>query len=365
MKKIFAEYIWLDGYSTQNIRCKTKVITPPTDVNTYDDPWNFPAWTFDGSSTKQAGEGFDFNGTDCVLRPVSVWKDPFRGDLHRLVFCEVFLPDGKNPHPSNTRFHLRKTIEQMEEIEKTRNDIFDPWFGWEQEYTMTSRVIPFSDKRALPLGFSTPESARPQGEYYCAVGGDNVVGRNIAEKHLELSVKCGLEISGINSEVLLGQWEFQVGPVNALDGADQLWISRYILHRVSEEYGVRISLDPKPLEGDWNGSGCHVNFSTSAMRKSDGMKFIEEACELLRDRHQAHITEYGEDNQRRLTGKHETSSMDAFSWGMSERSTSVRIPAQAIVDGRGYFEDRRPASNCDPYRVANMMISTVIVEKNV
>lgn len=360
------EYIWLDGSEPQQLRSKTKILEKYPILQLSKD---YPMWSFDGSSTLQAESGRGKN-TDCLLKPVFITKDPFRGDPHRLVFCEVLNSD-KTPHITNHRHKLEKKMNQLgltETIDKNEQT----WFGWEQEYTLTHKTgNPFVEGEGLPLGFTkdilraeigTSLNPRPQGDYYCGVGADTVVGRNIVEEHMDMCIEIGLDISGINAEVLLGQWEYQIGPVTSLNGSDQLWISRYLLQRVAEKYDTNVSLHPKPLKGDWNGTGCHVNFSTKEMREEGGLEIIKETMSKLERFQKEHIEIYGLFNEERLTGQHETSSINDFSYGFSTRDTSIRIPAQAIIEKKGYFEDRRPASNCDPYLVSERMLETVYSE---
>jgi glutamine synthetase len=361
MKKVFLEYVWLDGNQPQQLRSKTKVVKPE-DIRKYSDEgfnWDLPKWSFDGSSTKQSKAGKGEN-TDCILTPVFSCNDPFRGDYHYIVFCEVLNPDG-SLHPTNKRGELKNFMKENKIVDSKTDLENANWFGWEQEYTLTTKPN-FKEGEGLPLGFRPKEDPRPQGDYYCGVGADNITGRRIVEEHLEKCVEAGLDISGINAEVMLGQWEYQIGPVTSLDGSDQLWVSRYILQRVAEENGVKISFHPKPKTGDWNGSGCHVNFSTPEMRKEGGLSLIKESVEKLSLTHDEHMRVYGLFNDKRMTGEHETSNIKDFSYGYSTRDTSIRIPAQSSLDGKGYFEDRRPASNCDPYSVALRMLQTVYNE---
>jgi glutamine synthetase len=354
--KIKLEYIWLDGSEPQQLRSKTKIVESQWSNTDTNNPEDYTMWSFDGSSTLQAEAGKGKN-TDCLLKPVFVCKDPFRGLYNKLVFCEVLNPDG-TPHPTNNRRKLADILNHLN-INSMIKDL-SPWLGWEQEYTLTHKPnMPFGEGIGLPLGFEVGKNPRAQGDYYCGIGADTVIGRQIVEEHMNMCLEIGLDISGINAEVLLGQWEYQIGPVTPLNGSDQLWISRYILERVAEKHNVNVSLHPKPMKGDWNGTGCHVNFSTKQMREDGGFEIIQETMSKLQENHLAHIEVYGLHNEQRLTGEHETSGINEFSFGYSTRDTSIRIPAQSIIEGKGYFEDRRPASNCDPYLVTERMIKTV------
>ena len=330
-----AEYIWIDGTEpTAKLRSKTKVIADGAEPGT---------WGFDGSSTNQA-EG---HASDRVLKPVASYPDPIRGGDNLLVLCEVFNTDG-TPHVTNTRAKLRPVAEQYAGQE--------PIFGIEQEYTF------FQGPR--PLGFPEGGYPAPQGGYYCGVGADEIFGRPVVEKHLENCLKAGLHISGINAEVMPGQWEFQVGPVGPLEVSDELWVARWLLYRTAEDFGISATLDPKPAPGDWNGAGAHTNFSTKAMRDGfeggDGYTAIVTACEALgaEGKPLEHVREYGAGIESRLTGAHETAPWDKFSYGVSDRGASVRIPWQVEVEKKGYLEDRRPNANVDPYVVTRLLVDT-------
>ena len=304
--KVKAEYIWIDGYEpTANLRSKTKILNGP--VSSVEE---LPTWGFDGSSTLQA----DGEDSDCKLKPVWICQDPLRGGDNILVMNEVCNPDG-SPHKSNSRAALVEIAEKFKE--------HDPWFGIEQEYTLMDGKQPAGWPEE---GF--PE--RPQGPYYCSVGNEDVAGRDMVEDHLDLCLEAGLEVSGINAEVMLGQWEYQVGPLPALEVCDQLWVARWLLERIGEEWGYWVELHPKPIKGDWNGSGAHINYSTTSMRADGGLKVIEEACEKLGQNIDKHIAVYGADNEQRLTGLHETCSIKEFRYGVSDRGASIRIPMDVI-----------------------------------
>ena len=205
-----------------------------------------------------------------------------------------------------------------------------------------------------------------QGEYYCGIGSDNVSGRNIVEHHLDVCLSAGLNVTGINAEVALGQWEFQVMGKGTYEACDQLIICRYLLQRLSETYEVSINYHPKPLTGDWNGSGLHTNFSSKHMREVGGKDYFEMMFLALKKNHEKHIENYGSDNKMRLTGKHETQSIDEFSWGVSDRGASIRVPQTTEQNNwKGYIEDRRPASNGNPYLIMKSISETVnLVDMN-
>lgn len=343
-----AEYIWLDGsIPTRTLRSKARVISQPEgqDIQLQD----FPEWSFDGSSTKQA-EGHD---SDCLLQPVYFVNDPVRGAGNYLVMCEVLNPDG-TPHIANSRAQLREILDAGAAKE-------EPWAGFEQEYTM------FEADGSRPLGWPENGYPAPQGPYYCAVGAREIMGRELVEAHAQLCMDAGLAFYGINAEVMPSQWEFQIGyrgikgeAVDILTMSDQLWIARWLLKRLSEEYGVHISFDNKPVKGDWNGAGMHTNFSTKNTRDSKiGLKAIEAAIAALSQKHSEHIAVYGHANHERLTGLHETCDIHTFRSGKADRGSSIRIPKQVEQRGCGYFEDRRPGANADPYLVAARLCATV------
>jgi len=331
MAAVKLEYIWLDGYAPEpSIRSKTKIWNQKGDGTPKVE--NLPGWAFDGSSTQQA-EG---SSSDCLLKPVRIIPDPDRVNAY-LVLCEVLAADG-SLHPSNTRGGW--------------DDDRDTWFGFEQEYVLM--------KDGLPVGFPKHGYPGPQGPYYCAVGDGKVEGRDIVEEHLDLCLEAGLQITGINAEVMLGQWEYQLFGKGAKRACDDAWLARYLLIRTAEKYGIGVELHPKPVTGDWNGSGMHTNFSNTFIREEGGEEKIKALCDKFAAVHEEHIAVYGSCNEMRLTGDHETQSIDTFNYGVSDRGASIRIPVGTVQGGwKGYLEDRRPASNADPYQVARRILQTL------
>jgi glutamine synthetase len=332
---IKAEYIWIDGSEpTRKLRSKTRILPKCPDT-----PEECSKWGFDGSSTGQA-QGQD---SDCILNPVYLCPDPVRGDEHVLVLCDVYAANGE-PHVTNQRAGL---VEVAAKHEKEQAQ-----FGIEQEYTM------FKGNR--PLGWPESGYPAPQGPFYCGVGSDEVFGRKLVETHMDLCLNAGLSLSGINAEVMPGQWEFQIGPLGALEVSDQLIIARWLLFRCAEDSNVTISLDPKPVRGDWNGAGAHTNFSTAEMRAENGITAIKKAMKRLQAKAKDHINNYGDGIEQRLTGRHETCSHDTFRWGVADRGASIRIPRHVEEEQQGYFEDRRPCANIDPYVVTRLLLQTVL-----
>ena len=331
MAKTKLEYIWLDGYKpTQSLRSKTKIVSKFSGKLA-----DCPIWSFDGSSTEQAPGG----SSDLLLKPVALFPDPDRKDGW-LVMTEVLNTDG-TPHPSNGR----ATIDDEDA---------DFWFGFEQEYFL------WDNETNKPLGFPEKGFPGPQGPYYCGVGAGKAYGRHIVEDHLDQMIAAGINIEGINAEVATGQWEFQICAKGAREAGDQVWVARYLAERNGEKYGVSINWHCKPVRGDWNGSGMHANFSNSTLREAGSREVFEKICHAFEPVIREHIEVYGADNHLRLTGLHETQSIDKFSFGISDRGASIRIPISTVENGwKGYLEDRRPNSSADPYKVAARIIKTV------
>tara|TARA_B100000963_G_scaffold79091_1_gene67239 strand:+ start:32531 stop:33538 length:1008 start_codon:yes stop_codon:yes gene_type:complete len=330
MSKSKLEYIWLDGYKpTANLRSKTKILD-----NFSGKLEDVPMWGFDGSSTQQANTG----SSDCLLKPVALYPDPDRNNGF-LVMTEVLNADG-TPHETNGR----ATID---------DDDSDFWFGFEQEYFL------WDTETNLPIGF--PKDQTPQGQFYCSAGAKNAFGREMVEEHLDMCLEAGINVEGINGEVAAGQWEFQTFAKGAKLAGDEMWIARYLLERIGERYGLAVEYHPKPLGNtDWNGSGMHANFSNTTLRTCGSKETYEKICEAFRGVVKEHIDVYGADNDKRLTGAHETQSINEFSYGVSDRGASIRIPIMTVEKGwKGWLEDRRPASNGDPYKIAGRIIKTV------
>lgn len=349
--KSICEYVWLGG--NNELRSKARVLDLNAEIELLK---QIPDWNYDGSSTGQA------NGSDSevIIKPCAVFRDPFRDSFRDpfreysdfLVMCDTYKPDG-TPLENNYRPAAIKIFNQnLEEV---------PWFGIEQEYFLID-----SDTN-LPLGFPKNGYPRSQGPYYCAVGQGNVFGRDVANDHLKACLVAGVQICGLNGEVAPGQWEYQIGPCIGIESGDHVWMSRYILERIAEKYYYKVCWHPKPVLGDWNGSGCHTNYSTKSMREGimndnkTGLDVINEAIYKLSEKHAEHIAVYGTGNELRMTGEHETSHIDKFSYGIADRGASVRIGNETVKNKQGYFEDRRPSSNMNPYLVTAKLFETTVL----
>ncbi|ONL95217.1 glutamine synthetase6 [Zea mays] len=368
--RIIAEYIWIGGTGI-DLRSKARTVKGPIT-----DPSQLPKWNYDGSSTGQA-PGED---SEVILYPQAIFKDPFRKGNHILVMCDCYTPQGE-PIPTNKRYSAAKVFSHPDVAAEV------PWYGIEQEYTLLQKDV------SWPLGWPVGGYPGPQGPYYCAAGADKAFGRDVVDAHYKACLYAGINISGINGEVMPGQWEFQVGPSVGISAGDEIWVARYILERITEMAGIVLSLDPKPIKGDWNGAGAHTNYSTKSMREAGGYEVIKAAIDKLGKRHKEHIAAYGEGNERRLTGRHETADINTFKWvgcfflmrcemvsvpladsltfvgvrygvvlqGVANRGASIRVGRDTEREGKGYFEDRRPASNMDPYVVTGMIAETTIL----
>ncbi|XP_022948325.1 glutamine synthetase cytosolic isozyme-like isoform X2 [Cucurbita moschata] len=338
--KVIAEYIWIGG-SGMDLRSKARTLCGPVS-----DPSDVPKWSYDGSSTGQAS-GED---SEVILYPQAIFRDPFRRGNNILVLCDAYTAAGE-PIPTNKRDAAAKIFSHPDVAAEV------PWYGIEQEYNLLQKDVKW------PIGWPIGGFPGPQGPYYCGVGADKAFGRDISEAHYKACLYAGINISGINGEVMPGQWEFQVGPSVGISAGDEMWVARYILERITEIAGVVLCFDPKPIQGDWSVACADINYSTKSMRDDGGIKVIRKAIEKLKLRHKEHIAAYREGNKRRLNGQHETNDINTFSWGVANRCASVRVGRDTEKKGKGYFEDRRLPSNMDPYVATAMIAETTILWK--
>ncbi len=343
---MIAEYVWLDA--DNNFRSKIRVM----ELN------NSAEWNYDGSSTGQATT----ENSEVILKVVYNVNHPFLDG--RLYLCATY--DINNNPLSNNYFHNAKEIFY-------KNTELKPWFGLEQEYFIfdkqivknnnkTPEIEPWMSSWTGPdfsysINNNTNLIVNNSNIYYCSPINQDPIEVKISLEHLEACLLAGLKISGNNAEVVQHQWEFQIGPIEGIDAGHHLLIARYLLNRIASKYNKQINYHPKPIIG-LNGSGCHVNFSTQKMREENGLENIYDAIKKLSNNHSYHMENYGIDNKMRMTGKNETSSYDKFTWDIGSRNTSIRIGYDTFKNKKGYFEDRRPASNIDPYLVTSLIFKT-------
>ncbi len=314
------EYVWLDY--NNNFRSKIRVM----------DEDNNAEWNFDGSSTNQATT----DSSEVILKVVASYNHPFING--KLYLCATY--DINNNPLSNNYYDKAKEIF----ITKGLKLELEPWFGLEQEYFICD-----SQNNIIINNNSNI--------YYCSPINQDQDEVKIVNEHLEACINAGIKISGTNAEVVQHQWEFQIGPVEGLDAGNQLMMARYLLNIIAAKYNKYINYHPKPIS-DVNGSGCHINFSTNAMRNENGLDFIKDAIEKLKENHVYHMKNYGIHNDKRMTGKYETADYNIFTWGIGSRNTSVRIGNDTYKNKKGYFEDRRPASNINPYLATSIIFET-------
>ena len=340
------EYIWFDSNGV--FRSKTRVLY----VNNISSINQIPKWNYDGSSTNQLENNQLNNNTELILVPCAFYKCPFRRHINNnsyIVLCELYDIDG-NPHADNKRFESKKIFEKYQ--------YHHPWYGYEQEYFIINNMNDNGNTDNTNIfSKNVNNESFTQGQFYCANGSKNIIHREFVDEHMEHCIYAGLRLCGTNAEVAPGQWEFQIGPLEGIESCDQLWVARFILVRLSEKYVYNISFHPK-LFKNYNGSGCHTNFSTVETREKGGYYVIVDSMPKFEKNHNKHMTVYGKFNDQRLTGIHETAHINDFSWGVGTRHTSIRIGNDVKMNNEGYFEDRRPASNMEPYDVASMILET-------
>jgi len=337
------EYIWIGGTGV-DMRSKPK--TFKGEITSIE---QLGEWNYDGSSTGQAAT----EDSEVLLKPVALFHDPFRGRPNKLALCETYHVDGR-PTNTNYRYGAKKIFDRGDKE-------FEPHFGCEQEYFMMQKVGE-GNHFLWPLGWPSGGFPKAQFQYYCGNGASNAFGRDLMNAHYKACLYAGVQIYGTNAEVAPGQWEFQIGTCRGIDIGDHLWMARYLMYRCGEDFGIDVEFSPKPIKGDWNGTGCHTNYSTKQTMAEGGLEVIKEHCKKLDANHQKSISLYGKTNSERLTGHHETSSMHKFSYGVANRGASVRIPRTTEKDKCGYYEDRRPAGDVDPYIVTSSIFSITCLD---
>ena len=340
-KKQVIEYVWTDFEDL--LRSGTRVVD--SDNSYILDPTTIPIWNYDGSATKQAGS----QDSEIILKPKRVIKCPFRRGNNLIVLCDCYTYDNE-PISTNHRY-AAEAIFQNETVKQSK-----PWYGLEQQFYFRE----FKSDRIMGFDTNTLTNPQKQGQYYCSIGAKNSFGRPVMEDFLENILFAGLSVSGINGEIGPGQWEFQIGPVEGIDAGDQMYLARYILEKTAEKYEIIVDYHPKPLEGSvWNGSGCHINFSTEEMRQTGGLTKILEAIEKLKDNHEEHMAVYGRDSDQRLIVPNDISKFDTFTFGIANSESSIKISHTVKENGYGYLEDRRPASNIEPYSAIAIIAETI------
>lgn len=221
----------------------------------------------------------------------------------------------------------------------------------------------------------TPVSGK-QGPYYCSNGSPKAQLRDMMDEVLLVAREMEIGVAGFNYEVAPGQAEFQVFG-DAWEACNDLVMLRFLLVRTAEKYGLKIDFSPVVVRGqnnNINNSGCHVNFSTEKMRAKGGLDYIYAFLDFLSETAEEYppysckyVFEslYGKGVCERLTGRLETSHWTDFTWDIGTRDTSVRIPIGVSEAKCGYFEDRRPGANVNPYVIAWYIFERVLAFENI
>lgn len=372
------EYVWHDGF---NFRSKTRVIKPIVTTKEVNEPYvnsdggvsykkvmeesyglYISMWNYDGSSTGQART----EDSEIILVPHTHVIDPRKQNTETtayfVVICDTYYPpESKDAKMKPTKENFRYRADKIFAEDKKHKQY--PWFGLEQEYVIYATQenhlgIPIAtfdkpmfakESKSLDLKLPAGYKEKGQGSYYCSVGTDNALGRELADYHFDLCLKAGIPLSGKNAEVAPCQWEYQLfyDGKNPIEAGDYMMLSRYFLVRAAEDFKVNVSFNPKPYKEDlFNRSGCHINYSYEKMRNVENE--YSYAIMQLEKVHHVMIGHMGS-NELRLTGRHETSRMDKFTFGVRDRTATIRIPTDTAISKLGYIEYRAPASDVNPY----------------
>lgn len=321
--KVQATYIWIDA-TGENIRLKDRILNEIPKLIA-----DIPKWSYAENPPYQTGSSIEM-----MLYPRALYRNPFKPGKHDvIVMCDTYQPDG-SPFHTNHRHAMQTSVDKTIEQE--------PIFGIEQKYTLL-------DEQGQP--FIRPKNELMEGTNYCGVGFNGIYARDLVESHALACLYAGIDFSGTNADEFPLQWRYKIGPSVGIQAADDLWVSRYILVRIAEEFGICVTL--KSIEGDRNQTRAHINYSTAAMRADGGIKVIREAIKLLEHEHNEHL---------KVFDAHE-SKIDTFSWDVADRNVSVRVPESVAESEKELLKDRGPPSNMDPYVVCNALLTTSLLKK--
>lgn len=317
-------YVWLDKFNI--LRSKTKRVEQVNQI---------PIWNFDGSSTSQMD--YSTMNTEVLLQPIRVYIDGFneRNNENYLVLCDTYNinKDGIiTPTVDNYRYGAINIFNETN---------LNPKFGFEQEFYL------IDNENHEKLSSLTNISNKDNN--YCRTTTKYTY---IMNEFYNLCLSCKIGIVGWNAEVAPFQFEYQIFG-NGIDACDDLVMSRYVLERYMIDNNYEIKYDPKLYE-NLSGSGCHINYSDVRSKE-----YMDKYIKALGETHNDLMKVYGENNNKRLTGLHETSSYSVFTYGVGDRYKSVRIPNSTALGLTNYFEDRRPGANINPYMACGALVKVL------